>query len=458
VVGVSPGGVSLYSVQVFSGADCGWTYSSDLVDAANHCAATDADIISMSLGGTFKSRTEQKAFDALYDQGILSIAAAGNDGNTRLSYPASYDSVMSVAAIDSDLQIADFSQQNSQVEISAPGVGVLSTVPWLSENSLTVNGVDYAANHIEYAAYNDASGALVDGGLCDSTGSWSGKVVLCQRGDISFYDKVINAQNSGAAAAVIYNNEPGNFLGTLGDGASSSIPAISISQEDGQDLVANKLGSTGTVFSSFDPNGSGYEAWDGTSMATPHISGLAALIWSADPSKTNVEIREAIDTTAIDLGDPGRDNAYGYGLAQAYDAWQYLGGGSVDPTPTPTEEPTPTDTPTATPTPDPSGSIHVSAIDMWYTQKAVFYTTYVQVTVVDQDGAPVVGASVSISMVTPGGTAVGTADTVSDGTVTFSLKSKDTGTYTATVTNVSHTSFTYVPEDNVESSATLSVP
>jgi hypothetical protein len=51
-------------------------------------------------------------------------------------------------------------------------------------------------------------------------GAWAGKVVLCERGVISFYDKVINVQNSGGAAAVIYNNVPGGFLGTLGEGSS----------------------------------------------------------------------------------------------------------------------------------------------------------------------------------------------------------------------------------------------
>ena len=56
----------------------------------------------------------------------------------------------------------------------------------------------------------------------------------------------------------------------------------------------------------------------------------AALIWSSDPTLTNVEIREALDVTALDLGTSGRDVYYGYGLVQAYDALQFLGGGSTD--------------------------------------------------------------------------------------------------------------------------------
>lgn len=328
VVGVTPGEVSFYSVQVFTGAACDWTYSSNLADAANRCAAADADIISMSLGGAQKSKLEQRTFDNLYAQGILSIAAAGNDGNTAYSYPASYDSVVSVAALDENNEIADFSQQNNQVEVAAPGVAVLSTVPWIATDELTVDGAFYDANHIEFAPTGSVSGDLADGGLCDSSGAWAGKIVLCARGDISFYDKVMNVQNGGGAAAIIYNNEPGNFLGTLGDPESASdIIAISLSQEDGQFLVTNKQGIAGDIFSELIQPADGYEAWDGTSMATPHVSGVAALIWSADPTKTNVEIREALATTALDLGAAGRDNAFGYGLVQAYDAWQYLGGG-----------------------------------------------------------------------------------------------------------------------------------
>ena len=216
VAGVSPGINSLYMVKVF-GDDCSWTYSSTLVDAANRCKMAGASIISMSLGGGVKSRTEQSAFDKLYsDSGILSVAAAGNDGNTRKSYPASYPSAILVAAVDATNTVADFSQQNDQVELAAPGVNVLSTVPWLSENSLAVDGTAYHGNHIENAAYGAGVGVIVDGGLCDSTENWSGKVVLCERGTISFYDKVMNVESGFGVAVVIYSNTSGNFSGTAG--------------------------------------------------------------------------------------------------------------------------------------------------------------------------------------------------------------------------------------------------
>ena len=326
VIGVAPG-VSFYIVKFF-GDDGLATFSSDLIAASNDCANAGARIISMSLGGSSSNRREERAFNTHYQNGILSVAAAGNDGTTGFSYPASYSSVVSVAAIDEFNLVADFSQKNSQVELAAPGVGVLSTLPYIDNTSLSVGSVDYAANHIEFSARGTASGALVDGGLCTSTGAWTGKVVLCERGEISFYDKVMNVQNSGGAAAVIYNNVSGGFLGTLGDGNSSTIIGLSISQEDGQFLVDNKLGSSASVSSEFIQPASGYQAWNGTSMATPHVSAVAALLWSAFPNATNVEIRDAMTTTAFDLGAAGRDTSYGYGLVQAKSALTSLGGGT----------------------------------------------------------------------------------------------------------------------------------
>ena len=330
VVGVTPGAARIHVVKVFDGASCGWAYSSTLVNAANACATAGANVISMSLGGTFSSTTESNAFANLNNNGILSIAAAGNAGNTRTSYPAGYASVVSVAAVDQNNAAASFSQRNSDVELAAPGVGVLSTVPW-STPMVSVDGASYPAGVIEGAAQAAVSGALVSGGLCTSVGSWSGNVVLCERGTNSFAQKVSNVQAGGGAAAIIYNNVAGDFAGTLN--GSSAIPAVSLSQANGQFLVANKLGFAATVDSRTTTPGSGYEAWDGTSMATPHVSAVAALVWSANTGWSNAQIRDALQRTALDLGTAGRDSTYGYGLVQAKSALDYLQGGSTPNTP-----------------------------------------------------------------------------------------------------------------------------
>ncbi|MBB5211251.1 S8 family serine peptidase [Microbulbifer hydrolyticus] len=330
VVGVNPNGnLNLHIVKVF-GAD-GWAYSSSLVAAADECASNGASVINMSLGGTFKSRTEEQAFADLYaNQNILSIAAAGNDGNTRHSYPASYDAVVSVAAIDSNKVVADFSQQTDQVELSGPGVDVLSSVPVGAglSTSLTVGGNAIEAAGMDESPQGDVTGNLVDCGLGESacTGA-TGQVCLISRGNISFAEKVQSCEAGGGIAAVIYNNEPGMLFGTMG-GVATGIPSAGISDTDGAALLG-QLGSSANLV--IEP--SDYAYYNGTSMATPHVAGVTALVWSHFPSCSASEIRAAMTSTAEDLGAAGRDNAYGYGLVQAKDAVDYLtangcGGGS----------------------------------------------------------------------------------------------------------------------------------
>src|SRR5437867_2905924 len=259
VRGVLPSGnVKLHIVKVF-GNDCSWAYSSDLVAALKKCRAAGSNVVSMSLGGSFKSRFEETAFNDAYNAGVLSVAAAGNGGNTSYSYPASYSSVVSVAAVDSNKVVADFSQKNNQVELAAPGVSVLSTVPYKETNTLTVKTITDQTitdqgNWIENAARTaGVTGVLADGGLCDSAGSWSGMIVLCQRGTNSFYDKVSNVQTGGGRAAVIYNNVPGGFDGPLATGTSTTIPAMGLTHEDGQwRFGKGRIGLPATVASSSD--------------------------------------------------------------------------------------------------------------------------------------------------------------------------------------------------------------
>jgi serine protease len=328
VIGVSPGLVDLFIVKIFDNAG-EWVnkqHASNLMAAAQMCADNGSQIISMSLSGTQASKPEQKVFDALYAQGVLSIAAASNEGGSEYHYPASYDSVVSVAAIDEDNVVADFSQFNDQVELAAPGVGVLSTVPFVQNSAVTVAGQPYEALPMEYAPYGTVTGGLVDGGYCfatDPAADWTGKVVICSRGDATFAEKVTKVMDNGGAAAVVYNNvDEGAVSGTLGE-EGDWIVAVGISKADGLTLLGY-LGQDATVVSAAPELGSGYEAWNGTSMATPHVSGVAALLWSANPEWTNVQIREAMDMTALDLGDPGRDVYYGYGLVQAKAALDYL--------------------------------------------------------------------------------------------------------------------------------------
>jgi subtilisin family serine protease len=329
VVGVNPGGnLNLYIVRVF-GNDGAWAYSSTLVDAVGRCRTGGANVISMSLGGSMSSRTEDRAFSDALAANVLPIAAAGNGGNSRVSYPAGYASVVSVAAVDTRNVKADFSQYNKDVEISGPGVGVLSTVPNGQGllGSLDVAGLIVEAFPLEGSPRLQRAGALFNLGLGDAVNAGaSGKVCLIARGTVDFSTKVGNCQLSGGVGAVLYNNAPGAFSGTLGT-TVTTIPSVSISQEDGNVLLG-RLGQSSTVGVAQ----ANYAYYDGTSMATPHVSAVAALVWSyftpaaptAGRSCTATQLRNSLNLSARDLGTAGRDNNFGFGLVQARSAYDRI--------------------------------------------------------------------------------------------------------------------------------------
>lgn len=329
VIGVNPNDkLNLFIVKVFDAS--GWAYSSSLVAALGVCESHGANVINMSLGGSFKSRTEDRAFKAAHERGVLSIAAAGNDGNTRHSYPASYSDVISVAAVDENKMHADFSQRTSQVELAAPGVHVLSSVPTETGLATTtsVAEAEYSAVGMDGSPLGAGNGALVDCGLGDSQcNGVAGKVCLIQRGgNIAFSDKVLACEDGGGIAAIIYNNVSGSLSGTLG-GVVTSIPSVGVSKADGEEMLG-LLGSAASVSLS----SSNYAYFDGTSMATPHVAGVAALVWSHHLGCTNIDIRNALRASAEDLGVTGRDDYYGYGLVKAKAASDFLGsdcGGSA---------------------------------------------------------------------------------------------------------------------------------
>lgn len=319
VIGVAPG-IELHIVRVF-GSECEWTSGSTLIQALDACEAAGAKIVNMSLGGIRKSRAENQAFTEAYDSGILLVAAAGNDGNSRPNYPASYASVISVAAVDDNRVVADFSQRNNAVELAAPGVGVLSTVPTGTGITATLETTDnaaFAVTAMEGSPLGQATGRLIDCGDatlgCPDTVKDS--LCLIQRGSITFADKVMACQAKGGLGAIIYNNVPGTLIGTLGE-QQTRIPSAGAS-----DVVGEQLRLQVGTDSMFELKlaESDYAAWDGTSMAAPHVSGAAALAWSLDTSCTPHQVRAALDNTAHDLGAMGRDAAYGYGLVNALDA------------------------------------------------------------------------------------------------------------------------------------------
>jgi thermitase len=115
---------------LYTAAGTGLT--SDVANCIAWTHAQGAKVISMSLGGG-DSATLRNAVAAAWDGGSATgsvlIAAAGNDGDSTVNYPAGYPQVVSVAATDHDDQRASFSNSNPDVEVAAPGENVLSTIP-----------------------------------------------------------------------------------------------------------------------------------------------------------------------------------------------------------------------------------------------------------------------------------------------------------------------------------------
>jgi subtilisin family serine protease len=96
------------------------------------------------------------------------------------------------------------------------------------------------------------------------------------------------------------------------------------------------------------------QSWAGTSMATPFVSGAAALVWSAHPELTATQLANVLESTAQDLGAAGVDTRYGHGLVRPDLALAALGKPTPTPTPVPTPTPAPTSSPAPTTTPSPS--------------------------------------------------------------------------------------------------------
>jgi subtilisin family serine protease len=362
IAGVVPGndGICLLVARAFGDAS-GGQLGSIITDAIEWCGDNDARLINMSLGGGFSSRTQLTVIQALTLEGVLIVAAAGNDGSEDLNFPASYQQTVSVGAVDRELAWAPFSQNNNRVDLVAPGVEIISTVPSIAIFDDTT-GEKYDASLMDGSiSIGDAlSDTLADCGLgLETCVGVSGSICLVERGEVTFSEKAINCEDGGGVGIIIYNSagNTGIVTGTLG-GVRVGIPVFSLARDSGLDLISSQSVT-------IDMRSAGYGPKTGTSMATPVVTGVIARIWAARPECTNVQVREAVEKSALDLGESGRDNFYGEGLVQLEAAYTYLldfdapcgtGGVTASPTDSPTRTPSvpPTKAPTTKPTPIPT--------------------------------------------------------------------------------------------------------
>ena len=294
-------------------------------------------IMSLSLGASYDSQVEHEAIDRVLAEGILVTAAAGNRAMEEVQYPAAYDGVIAVGAIDSADKLALFSDHGPHLGVVAPGVRVLSTARSGSIPAAAVTlatGTSVAAATVEGSSRGEVKGEYVACGVGnpeDFPFEVRGKIAVIRRGEITFNLKVRNAEIAGAVSVVIFNKDESDYSGwTLLRPDCQSIEGcddpthrwpvvLAVSAADGQRLLDDhtRVMDMGAWYDD-------YMTLSGTSQATPHAAGALALIWSLAPTATADRVKDALLSTTIDLGVPGFDLTYGHGLIDALAAAKNL--------------------------------------------------------------------------------------------------------------------------------------
>ena len=370
IVGIAPDAQII--VAKVARSSNGGIPDSALLAALDDMVILHPDVVNLSLGQTGGMDNEADSmyatvFKSLQDAGVTVNAAAGNEytagyGNLSgknlpfasdpdssvLCEPASYSSVVSVASVDNSLAHSAFTVGDRDIAYQRAGGADGQKMPDLSD--LTGGPFEYVDGGIGSAEDGAALKAKYPEGL-------AGKIVLVKRGALTFQAKFNNIADSKPAGFILYNNVPGDSLVVMSL-ATDGVPAAFISQADGEAMLAaddhhlsvapgkvvppsskysmsafSSWGVTpdlrlkpevsapgGNIYSAV-PGGT-YEFKSGTSMATPQMAGVSAVVLQRvenDPLFASMSAREKVDVvqnlimgTAAPIVDPLQDTGAPY--------------------------------------------------------------------------------------------------------------------------------------------------
>jgi subtilisin family serine protease len=488
VVGVAPE-AHLYAVKVLDSGGSGSV--SNVIAGIEWSVTNDMQVLSMSFGGG-DSESMEAACDAAYTAGIVVVASAGNNGNPpgrgdNVGYPARYDSVIAVAATDSNDIRARWSSTGPDVELAAPGVGIYST--YLDGGYATKSGTSMACPHVAGTAALVIYSSIADNGAvraclqetADDLGA-IGRDNLYGYGLVDADEAAMPTEPNIPPVA----NAGGSYTGTEDvaitfDGSGSYDPegdSLTYAWDFGDGSTGTSENPThaytagGTYTVSLVVN-DGKEDSE-TSTATADITEVNDPPVAEAGSDQNVVVDEEltfagsgsydIDGTITDYAWEFGDGTYGTGMTTTH-TYGTAGEYTVKLTVTDDGGSTDTDTAIVTVTEEPANTLHIANIVMSLDSKTRGRNTFVwgvaAVTIVNNSGIPVDGATVS------GHWSDATSDSdsgvtdASSGEISLksdSVKNPSSGTtFTFTVNGVTKDGWTYDSEANVETSDSITV-